>query len=564
MRQYGEHLSDRRPSKEAGTDRTGARGLFRTRLGAPILLALLLCSSGGFAAEQPERPRLNSKDEIAQIRALLALAEEGAGARRQEVRIAVLMTESAKGKRLSRWCYFALEAVSDDPGKYLKRYMEVARWQPRSGLRPNEIAVRHGPPPKEPALPADLQAASNRAWKVCVRAVLSRWRGEKDRRARGRLRRFLHWTEAPPGVVLPLMTGLLGQADASVEEKCAAAELAARHGFRAKVEIKELYEFLGSKDARLRAAGATALSTLYYDNCPSLPPPHPAPGKAIDALARATGDADVSVRSAAAYGLHWMGYQARSAVPVLVARLGKEPIAAQRRALLSALSFIGGLEDAGPVIIRAVKEDPDAVTRRSAARALGWLASHLQGRKQDKEWAALAKDAVPLLIKQFKDDPKMGWNLPAILAEFDQHAAPAVPFLHERLRKSSNVSVKGRCVFALGRIGPAARAAVPDILKCMAFREIRFGVSFVLGRIGVGGKDVEGALLELVKSHDRHTRREAAESLGKVAEESAKVTAALKKLLDDGDEDEDVRAQARKAIAAIRDRAEAKKQPEVF
>jgi HEAT repeat protein len=529
-----------------------------------LIVALLALSGSGRPAEAVKAEGLDSKSETGQIRAMLAIARKGTATQEQVKKIVALMSESAKGKRLSRWCYYALLSVGSAGDERLKRYMRTADWTSREGLARNEVRVRHGPPPKEPALPADLLEDSNRAWKACIQAVFDSWRNAdaKDYRTRSSCRWHLIRTAAPSRLVLSLMTGALKGNASSTAVKCAAAEVAAVHGFRIKTDVKELYGLLEDKDAKLRAGGARALSRLYYDNCPSLPPRHPVPRKALDALVKATGDADLSVRCEATYGIRWLGYQARPAVPALIARFEKEDTERHRYALLSALSFIGGREDAGTVILKTIKSHPSVETRRAAAVAVGWLASHLKQRKQDADYAALAREAVPLLIAQFRNDAKMAWRLPVALSRFDEHAAPAVAFLHQRMKTTTNKTAKDRCLFALGRIGPAAKAAVPDVLKCMAFHKMRFLVSIVLGRIGVGGKDVEKALLELLKSRENHIRREAAESMGRVAEESAEVIAALEAL--SKDKDPDVREQARKAIATIRDRARARKQPEEF
>lgn len=47
------------------------------------------------------------------------------------------------------------------------------------------------------------------------------------------------------------------------------------------------------------------------------------------------------------------------------------------------------------------------------------------------------------------------------------NAAPAVPALTDLLNKNEDLDVQGEAVMALGRIGPAAQDAVPDIIKCL-------------------------------------------------------------------------------------------------
>jgi len=528
-------------------------------------------------ADQPEAGTkiaegLDSKDEIVRIRALVALAERQGDGPVPETRILELMSESAEGRRLARWCYAALHAQGRGTNQNLGRFVKVAGWEPPSEGPPNEIVIFHEPPVREWPLPPDLQAASDRAWETCLGAVTARWLRMTGGEERGSLWQFLRRNDAPPRIAVAALGRLLEDPGLSVEDKCAVAELAAGHGLGARASLPVLSAFLKDRDPLLRAAGAKGLGTLYRNNCPSLPPPHPAPKEIVDALAAASADAEVPVRDAAVSALADLGHQATGVVPTLLARLKQEGVPRQRGALLHALAFIGEAGDAGEAILEAAENDPSSEVRLYAAGAAGWLSCHLGYRKQEADRAAFARKAVPLLVRKFQDDARMASALPNVLLEFRQYAEPALPMLHKRLRESADVRVKDRCIAALGAIGPPAKDAVPDILKCMTIQRgsvsafdyegIRFMIAIALGEIGSGGPEVEAALLELLKSEASHVRREAATSLGVVAKSSEPVFAGLKGLL--GDKDEDVQAESRKAISIIQKRAETAKQPEVF
>ncbi|MHC4200719.1 MAG: HEAT repeat domain-containing protein [Planctomycetota bacterium] len=531
-------------------------------IGSRAGFAVIVLAMGGTApagaAEVPAdwRESLASDDALEVIATVVRLAEAGPAAREAEGALAGLLTESQRGKLLSRWSYYALARVSRTPRTHLDRYMKVAKWRPRpKGLGPNEMIVDHGGGRRrEPALPEDLVAASDAAWTTCIRAVFERWRNTGDVTQRGRVGWSLKAMRAPPRVMVPFATKVLANAKAPSGDRCFAASLIGTYGHAGRMHSDELVAGLKDPDARVRAACAEAFAWLYRDNCPSLPVPHTAPASVIAAMVEALDGSDKTVRAAVLEGLYWMGRSAAHAEGELIARREALP----DQGFLNALSGMGGPR-CDEILLAALRHSPT----NGAINGLRHRTFVLGQQGRDREFAALAAAAVPVLVEYLKDG-RLPRAAPHLIGAFDSHGREAVPVVRDLLRKTDDVHVKGRCIFALSRIGPASADAVPDILRCMQIRKspavsdfwrrsIRFGIAIALGRIGRGGNEVEAALLELARSEHRHTRREAAKSLGTVARGSKAVTGALERLLDD--EDEDVREEAARAIERVRARA---------
>ena len=494
------------------------------------------------------RESLASDDLLEVTGTLVKLAGAGPAVREAEAAVAGLLEESRRGRLLSRWCYYALTRVSENPETHLDQYMKVVEWRPRpKGLGPNEMIVDHGGGAREePLLPEHLQAASDVAWTTCIRAVFERWRATRNAMRHGHAEYILDVLRAPPRVMAPVMVEVLENVRAPVEERRLAAKLIGLYGWRGKLALADtLTRFMKDPTPRVRAACADALGHVYRDNCPSLPVPHPAPGSVVAAMVEALDDHDKTVRVAVLNGLYWMGRSAVHAEGDLIARREALP----GGGFLMALSGLAGPR-AGEILLDALRKGPSS----AAVSGLKHLAFVLRQRRRDPELAALAAQAVPLMVGHLRNG-RLLRVAPQCLAAFRSDAREAVPVLHDLMKNSPDAWVRGRSMFALGLIGPASSVAVPDILRCMSIgsRSTRFGIVLALGRIARGGRDVEEALLELSRSEHGHIRREAATSLGVVAKESEAVMGALERLLDD--EDKDVREEAAKAVEAIRARA---------
>ena len=88
----------------------------------------------------PEKTSLAELDfpgeniQIGAIWAAAALAPGSAEASDAETKIAGLMAESWRGKRLSRWCFYALNKIGKTPAAYRSPYMKSAGWLYNSAM----------------------------------------------------------------------------------------------------------------------------------------------------------------------------------------------------------------------------------------------------------------------------------------------------------------------------------------------------------------------------------------------------------------------------------------------
>jgi len=126
-----------------------------------------------------------------------------------------------------------------------------------------------------------------------------------------------------------------------------------------------------------------------------------------------------------------------------------------RREAIDALGWLGvDALSAVPTLIEALQEDNDYI-RQGAADALGAI-------------GPLAKDAIPALAEMLNEEnPPRGYK--GILIQAGAQALAeigpdSIDTLRGALRKDDPY-VRGWAAFGLGEIGPAAAAAVPDLVK---------------------------------------------------------------------------------------------------
>lgn len=201
-----------------------------------------------------------------------------------------------------------------------------------------------------------------------------------------------------------------------------AADAVGAIGPAAKDGLTELQRVLASEHPLLRTHAAHNIGRLGVEAAP-----------ATGDLDKALRDKDGNVRREAAQALGRIGPPAKAAVPALIAALG---------------------DDSQPVVL-------------AAAHAL----------------SRLGREAVPALVPLVKDRRLGRWAV-VILSEVGPDAAPAVDSLRAALARADEDFTQD-IVVALGRIGPEASAAAPELIKIVEDQQhkLRVPAAFALGNI---------------------------------------------------------------------------------
>ncbi len=154
----------------------------------------------------------------------------------------------------------------------------------------------------------------------------------------------------------------------------------------------------------------------------------------------------------------------------------------------------------------------------------------------------------PLVIALHDENARVRRRAARALGDFGSAATPAVEKLTAGL-KDGDASVRRDCAGALGRIGPPAASAAQAlvVMLCEPETRTRAIVGVTLRRIGPA---TVPALLVGVKSPSPDLRGRCAVLLGKIAPTDPQVSAALREVLTDVDDD--VRAKAGEALAFAR------------
>jgi HEAT repeat protein len=287
-------------------------------------------------------------------------------------------------------------------------------------------------------------------------------------------------------------------ADAEVPVRRAAAEAVARAGLKSPAAVQALAKALGDADRDVRLGAAAALGAL------------PADVRPLRHLLRAYEDDDVAVMRKAAEGLARYGKPAKTDLPLLGEALGSAKLRTRLFAVTTLAEFG---RDALPVldVLGNAVGDADPTVRRLAVGALRALGTEAKGaapaialQLKDKNarvrleaaatLVALKTDAgavVPVLLEAAidKDGPDRPLALES-LRRLGDWAAPAVPYLIHMTEKED---ARAPACDALVAIGKPAVEATKDGLRNKD-AAIRQALVEVLGRIG---RPARTALLEV-------------------------------------------------------------------
>jgi HEAT repeat protein len=264
--------------------------------------------------------------------------------------------------------------------------------------------------------------------------------------------------------------------------------------------IRRVYRKTVGKEHQAVSAGA-AVSGVPSPAVPPRPPANvPAPLPAASRPAAAAESAPAGVEKA---------------LSTRVAALKRQLAERDTKRVSAAAEELGNVGAAARPAITALVNalvNADKGVRDAAAEAL---------KKIEPDWAstAEAEAAVPILVlglESLNDD----LSHKAIDA-LGRIGAPAVQDLIEAVTNISGPQADTRraaAARALGRVGPAAKAAVPTLRKLLkhAWRELRQPAAEGLGGIGAAAGDALPDLIEALRDQFPSVWRAAAEAIGKM------------------------------------------------
>jgi hypothetical protein len=228
-------------------------------------------------------------------------------------------------------------------------------------------------------------------------------------------------------------------------------------------------------------------------------------------------------------------------VPVLIALLAGEPGRGEPDLRWTSAEILGrmgsdaiGAEDA----LLAGLDDADPHVRAVCAAALPQV-------------GVPAERAVPALLARLETDQRV--QFVDAVGEYRGEAREAVgPLVQLVENAASDADLRRSAVWALGRIGPDAAAALPVLLRCLSDDRVsvREAAAGTIGMLGAPARD-QGipALIAALADAGPVVRCNALESLSDFGEASRTAVPEIKQLLEDPDER--VQKTARKTLEAI-------------
>lgn len=170
--------------------------------------------------------------------------------------------------------------------------------------------------------------------------------------------------------------------------------------------------------------------------------------------------------------------------------------------------------------------------------------------------------SVPGLVELFEGkDAVLRARAASVLEKLGPAARNAVPDLLKGLQKNpqATTTVNLLAIRVLGRIGPPAQEAVPTLVKGLqagpAINPVRVHAAMALGGIGPKAREAVPALIEALKepvTQSGPLRLHAATALGQIGPAAKEATDALEKAA--GDSEPAIRAAAKAALERIRTR----------
>ncbi len=257
----------------------------------------------------------------------------------------------------------------------------------------------------------------------------------------------------------------------------------------AATAVPALLQFVADQDKNVQIAAIKALGAIGTE-----------PDKIVPALVGRLKAGDPEVAVAVCQSLRMMESRAAGAVPALIEALGSRHKEVRRWAA-DVLHTLGpSAREAIPALLQAIKSK-DWGLRATAAAALGSIGDAV---------------AVPALVLLLKD--KVGAAATKALGLIGADAAEAVPALVDVLATAKSSDGRLIAAEALARIGPAAKAATPALIRRLDDRDadVRIRAAQSLVQLGAGAEAVP-SLVKRLKDPQRFVRMHMARALWKIA-----------------------------------------------
>jgi HEAT repeat protein len=243
---------------------------------------------------------------------------------------------------------------------------------------------------------------------------------------------------------------------------------------------------------------------------------------------------DAAVRLNAIDQLGAQGEKAAEAAPALTSLLKDADQAVRRHAVKALVAIRPGPKVMIPLLIKLMEDSDPGVH----ARILNAITE-------------VGETAVPGLIEALKNDKVAFWAC-IVLRGMGPAAKGAAPALAEKL-KDPRPEIRREAVLALGAIGEAANAALPQIVAVLGDEDTRTAATFVLGQLGKIPADAEQQIRANAKSDDKFLSTVSYWALARVhSEDMALRRQATEQIVEClKDQDPYVRVAAARALAAL-------------